>query len=64
MSADRKFYEQLRDKMEELTPKVEAGDLESCAQFHRLWRELETVKNRHGGMPPEEDLTAIKQPAA
>ena len=51
MSEDRVIYEWLQARMKELRNEfgAEAMDL---ATYQSYWREAETIKNRHGGMPP------------
>jgi hypothetical protein len=62
--SDREHYEALQSAMKPLAPLFAAGDPDATVEFIRLWETSEQLKNKHGGMPPEEDLTAIKQPAA
>ena len=46
MKTDFERYHELTRTMQCCPP--------DTAEFQNAWRELETIKNRHGGMPPPE----------
>ena len=52
-SADFKAYREMQDAMAHMRGKFGAVVAMDMPEYQAAWRAAETIKNRHGGMPPE-----------
>jgi len=53
-SKDRVEYDRLQQAMKDL-----GYDKAGTPEFNKLWQQSEDIKNRHGGMPPQETTKAV-----